>query len=100
MNSRYPYFRGQCDEACLGLGLDTFPQQTVFNVLQNLGRKPIIYENALPMKKREGVYIIKSGKLCGGYYCQKRHIKPWGVREGGDTGHIRAQPGKVVCSSR
>ena len=29
VNSRYPYLRGQCDEACLGLGLDPVPKQTV-----------------------------------------------------------------------
>ena len=69
MNSRYPYLRGKCDEACLELGLDTVTKQTVFNVLQKIGRKPITHENALPMKKREGIYIIKSVKLCGGYYC-------------------------------
>ena len=91
---------GQCDEACLELGLVKVTKQTVFNVLQKIGRKPITYENALPMKKREGVYIIKSGKLCGGYYYQKRHSKPWGVKEGGDTGYIRAWTGKIAGSSR
>ena len=30
----------------------------------------------------------------------KRHSKLWNVKEGGDIGHIRALPGKVVCSSR
>ena len=100
MNSRCPYLRGQCDEACFELGLDTVTKQTVFNGLQKIGRKPITYENDLPIKNREGIYIIKSGKLCGGYYCQKRHSKPWGVKEGGDTGHIRAWRGKMFCSSR
>ena len=33
VNSQYPYLRGQCDEACLELGLDPVPKQTVFNVL-------------------------------------------------------------------
>ena len=27
------------------------------------------------------------------------HSKLWDVKEGGDTGHIRARPGKVACSS-
>ena len=53
MNSQYPYFRGKCDEACLELGLDPVPKQTIFNVLQNIGSNLITYENALPMKKRE-----------------------------------------------
>ena len=53
MNIRYPYLRGQCDEACLGLGLYPFPKQKIFNVLQRIGRKPITYENAFPRKKRE-----------------------------------------------
>ena len=52
MNSRYPPLREQCAEACLELGLDPVPKQTVFNVLQRIGRKPITYENAFPMKKR------------------------------------------------
>ena len=52
MNSRYPYLRGQCDEDCLELGLDPVPKQTVLNVLQRIGRKPITYENSFPMKKR------------------------------------------------
>ena len=30
VNSRYPSLRGQCDEACLELGFDTVPKQTVF----------------------------------------------------------------------
>ena len=51
------------------------------------------------MKKREGIYIIKPGKLCGGYYCQNRHSKPWGVKEGGDTSHIRAWPGKLFVQA-
>ena len=33
VNSQYPYLRGQCDEACLELGLDSVHKQTVFNVL-------------------------------------------------------------------
>ena len=68
VNSRYPYLRGKCDEDCLELGLDTVTKHIVFNVLQRIGRNLITCENALPMKKREGIYIIKSGKLCGGYY--------------------------------
>ena len=27
-------------------------------------------------------------------------MKPWDIKEVGDTGHIRARTGKVVCSSR
>ena len=49
VNSRYPSLRGQCDEYCLGLGLDTVPKQTVCNVLQRIVRKTITYENTLPM---------------------------------------------------
>ena len=52
MNSWYTYLRGQCDESCLELGLDPVPQQTVFNVLQNIGRKLITYDNSFHMKKR------------------------------------------------
>ena len=36
----------------MDLGLDIVPKQTVFNILQRIGRKPITYENDLPMKKR------------------------------------------------
>ena len=42
-NTRYPYLRGQCDEACLELGLYPFPKQKIFNVLQRIGRKRITY---------------------------------------------------------
>ena len=35
------------------LGLDPVPKQTVFNVLKKIDRKPITYENSLPMKKRK-----------------------------------------------
>ena len=52
VNSRYPYLGGQCNEACLELGLDPVPKQTVFNVLRRIGRKPITYENVFPDKKR------------------------------------------------
>ena len=52
VDSRYPYLRGQCDESCLELGLDTVPKKTIFHFLQRVGRKPITYENAFPMKKR------------------------------------------------
>ena len=41
MNIRYPYLRGQSDEDCWKLGLDPVPKQTVFNILQRIGRKPI-----------------------------------------------------------
>ena len=52
-NSRYPYLRGQCDEACLELGLDPVPKKKLLNVLQRVGRNPITYQNAFPTKKRE-----------------------------------------------
>ena len=52
VNSQYPYLKGQCDEACLYLGLDPVPKQTVFNVLRMIGRKPITYENSFTEKKR------------------------------------------------
>ena len=52
VNSLYPSLRGQCDEACLKLGLDPVHKQTVFNVLRRIGRKPITYENHFPMKNR------------------------------------------------
>ena len=32
--------------------MDPVPKQKVFNVLQRIGRKPVIYDNAFPMKKR------------------------------------------------
>ena len=53
MNIRYPDMRGLCDKACLELGLDPVPKQTVLNVLQSIGRKPITYENDFPKKNRE-----------------------------------------------
>ena len=52
VKSRYPYLRGQCDVACLELGLDRVPKQTVFNVLRGISRKPITYYNVFPDKKR------------------------------------------------
>ena len=52
VNSRYPAVRGKCDEPCLDLRFDPFPKRTVFNALQRIGRKPIAYENAFPIKKR------------------------------------------------
>ena len=45
VNSMYPAVRLQCDEYYLELGLDQVTKQTVFNVLQRIVRKPIIYEN-------------------------------------------------------
>ena len=38
--------------ACLDLGIDRVPRQTIFNVLRRIGRKPITYENVFPDKKR------------------------------------------------
>ena len=52
MKSWDPSLRGQCDVACLELGLDRFPKQTVYNVLRRIGRNPITYENVFPDKKR------------------------------------------------
>ena len=34
------------------LGFDPVPKQTVFNFLWRIGRKPITYENAFPLKNR------------------------------------------------
>ena len=52
VNSRYPSLRGLCDEACLELGLDPVPKQTVLNVSTRIVRKPITYDNVFPEKKR------------------------------------------------
>ena len=30
--------------------MDPVPKQTIFNILHSIGRKPITYENAFPMK--------------------------------------------------
>ena len=32
--------------------MDPVTKQTIFNVLQRIGRKPIAYKNVFPMKKR------------------------------------------------
>ena len=58
MNSRYSAVRGQCAESCLELGLDTVPNQTLFNVLQRIDRKPLTYDNAFYMKNMELVSEI------------------------------------------
>ena len=52
VNSRYPSLREQCDEACLELGFDSVPKQTIFNVLHRIGRKPVTYDNAFPINNR------------------------------------------------
>ena len=52
VKSQDPSFRGQWDVACLDLGIDLVPRQTIFNVLRRIGRKPITYENVFPNKKR------------------------------------------------
>ena len=52
VKSRYPSLGGQCDEACLELGLDPVPKQTLFDFLRRICRKPITYENIFPEKKR------------------------------------------------
>ena len=59
VNIRYPDVRGQCDDDCLGLGLYMVSKQTVFIVLQRIGRKTITYENSFPTKKREFISEIK-----------------------------------------
>ena len=38
--------------ACLELGLDRVPKQTVYNIVRRIGRKLITYENFFPDKKR------------------------------------------------
>ena len=38
--------------ACLDLGIDRVPRQTILNILQRLGRKPITYKNVFPAKNR------------------------------------------------
>ena len=50
--SRDPSFRGQWDVACLDLGIDRVPRQTIYNVLRRISRKPITYKNVFPDKKR------------------------------------------------
>ena len=50
VNIKYPYLKGQCDEACLELGLDPVP--ILINVLHRIGRKPIKYDNDFPRKNR------------------------------------------------
>ena len=52
VNTWYTYLIGQCDEACLELGLELVPKQKIFNVLQKIGRKPITYKSDFPRKKR------------------------------------------------
>ena len=52
VKSRDPSLIGKCGVACLELGLDRVPNQTVFNVLHRIGRKPITYDNFFPDKKR------------------------------------------------
>ena len=53
VNSRYTDVIGQCGKACLELGLDPVPKQTVLNVLYSIVRNTITYENNFPKKKRE-----------------------------------------------
>ena len=48
VKSRDPSFRGQWDVACLDLGIDRVPRQTIFNFLRRIVKKPITYENVLP----------------------------------------------------
>ena len=38
--------------ACLDLGIDRVPRQTIFNVLRRIGRNLIKYENVFLVKKR------------------------------------------------
>ena len=48
-----------CDAACLELGEDPVPQQTVNNVLQRIISKPIIYKNSFPPIKQAFVFQRK-----------------------------------------
>ena len=52
MNSRYPYFRRNCDEACLGLGFYPVSKQILFNVLRRIGSNTITYENVFLVNNR------------------------------------------------
>ena len=52
VKSRDPNYRGRWDVACLDLGIDRVPRQTIFNVLRRIGRKPITYENFFPDNNR------------------------------------------------
>ena len=52
VNSQYPSLSVKCDEACLSLGFDQVPKQTVFNVLRRIDRKPTTYDNAFLKKSR------------------------------------------------
>ena len=52
MKSRDPNYRGRWGVACLDLGIDRVPRQTIVNVLRRIGKKPITYENVFPVKKR------------------------------------------------
>ena len=56
---RDPYFRGQFDVACLELGLDRVPKQTVFNVLQRISRKPITYANVSLIRRGHWYQICR-----------------------------------------
>ena len=44
------------------LGLDPVPKQTILNILHRIGRKPIIYENAFPRKKK--VFLSENQVNC------------------------------------
>ena len=52
VNGQYPYLRVNCGKACLDLVLDPVLKQTIFNVLQKIGRKLTTYENDFPRNKR------------------------------------------------
>ena len=49
----------------MGLGLDPFPKQKIFNVLQRIVRKPITYENAFPSKKKSLLSEIQIKYVAG-----------------------------------
>ena len=53
VNTRYPYVRGQCDEAFLELRFNPVPKQTILDILQRIGSKTITNENFFLMKNRE-----------------------------------------------
>ena len=49
---RNPAVNGVCDAACLDLGEDNVPRQTVTIFLQRIGNKPITYNNSSPPRNQ------------------------------------------------
>ena len=79
VKSQDPHFRGQWDVACLELGLDRVPRQTIYNVLRRIGRKPITYKNVFPDKKRALLSNSPIGR---------------GVENENSLSHSRRRPGR------